>query len=46
MLSMLICCIALLSYIVVVERKNKRLSISYNELREKYEKLSGGDYSG
>lgn len=46
MLSLLICCIALFAYIVVVERKNKRLSENLNELREKYEKLSGGDYSG
>lgn len=46
MLSLLICCIALIAYIFVVERKNKRLSASYNELREKFEKLSGGDYSG
>lgn len=45
MLSLLICCIVLFAYIIVVERKNKRLSTSYNELREKFEKLSGGDFS-
>lgn len=46
MLSLLICCVILVAYIIVLERKNKHLSLSYNEIRDKLDKLSGGDFSG
>lgn len=39
MLSLFLCCIALIVYCIFAESKLKKANIRYNELKDRYDKL-------